>query len=227
MVHSEFSEKLLQMVLLRIPFTQVITVPNQLSIKTPETYLTALHALVQQSSISNDKVNYICVESNYGQSASEEINTALIDNLLLHFNNARILAFGGTTASLVKALAYRPSISVIGKGPNVLAEITIYCGRELQESEIKRIFTISQFRDSLSLEGSEFTRSRSMSSPEEMSDYIDSHNRSASLPITPLFCASAAASASAYPSESVAGSLFTSMSNNDSRNKASNGNRLF
>ncbi len=188
MVHSEFCEKLLQKVFMRIPFINIITVPSILSAAPAETHIPELHALLQKNNISINEIRYICVEANYGHAASFDLNTQLIDEMLLSFPDAKIGVYSGTIPCLVKALAYHPRLQVVGKGQDTLKEISGHYDRPLLKEEAERIFTVPQFRDSVSAENSEFSRTRTMSDPQAFVPWVENRVRSPSLPtFTPMY----------------------------------------
>jgi hypothetical protein len=188
MVHSEFCEKLLQKVFMRIPFINIVTVPFDLCTAPAETHIPELHTILRNNQISTNEIRYICVEANYGHAASFDLNTQLIDEMLLAFPDAKIGVYSGTIPCLVKALAYHPRLQVVGKGQDILTEISGHYGRALLKEEAERIFSVAQFRDSISAENSELSRTRTMSDPQAFIPWVENRVRSPSLPTyTPMY----------------------------------------
>lgn len=116
-VHNDFSEKLLKGALSHINGVKInlITPKMQSPAKILENPVSSIIETIKDQALITSQISMVIVESNYGQPASSEINSALLVELKIQFPKAKLIAYSGTSASLVKALEFDETIEVLPK----------------------------------------------------------------------------------------------------------------
>jgi hypothetical protein len=117
MVHNDFSEKLLKGALAHIQGVKinVITPKMQRAAKILENPVLNILETIKDQALINSQISMVIVESNYGHPASSDINSSLLKELKIQFPKAKLIAYSGTSASLVKALEFDQTLAVLPK----------------------------------------------------------------------------------------------------------------
>jgi hypothetical protein len=113
MVHSNFSEKLLSLKFAKIAHLKIISIPVHESDKQFSVYSQDLNKSLQFNQISENNLEFLIIESNYGKHGDTEINKPLLDYVLMNFPQTRIFTFANTPESLAKALSHHPRLNVL------------------------------------------------------------------------------------------------------------------
>lgn len=147
MVHNQFSEMLLRGVFSNKEVFNVIVIPYKTYLEPQQYHIIALQNAIMKNDLQSENVNYVVVESNYSVPASTNINESLLGYMVDNFTQAKVIAYSGTTDSLIKALQFREQIYVLPKDLTFAAEIANTQLTSLTSAEItSRIVKMADLR---------------------------------------------------------------------------------
>lgn len=193
MVHNKISETVLRGVFSNNDLFKVVIVPyknylateefhNKTYSETKEFHIPLMLAAIDANNLKPKNFDYILVESNYSAPSYTTINEELLSYIVNNFLQAKVIAYSGTTESLINALNFNPLIFVLPK------DLTF--ATAVPASLAARIVKISDLKSA----GSEARRNScpfrvelTESTQQDMENLVRFRSNSMPPPVTPLF----------------------------------------